>query len=743
MHNHIFKMRFLIFAILSICVICSNNSENRSENFNVFSANLLNQTNVSVVKNAATVSVSNEIMGKICLKNLTKCEEEDVEYRSSTDRFANFLFSSLPPFDLSQIEGVSRECRIQSKQYIESLANFQMWALRMYDSSAKFPSGVLNGNLNQLGDFDMCLSAASTKHNIQGQYCLAALEVQNPRNSYLSALYQLIHSHNHFKSKLEDPGHRVPRFSSINWALCVPSACSPNDVELGLRNTVQNILDGTEIEVRYEVDPTMCQKKENNAYPRSMFIVLFIFGIILGWEIIATFYDCFAVGNKNKWIMAFSIKENFLSSIKLERAPTDIETVHGIRCVNAILLLVAHKSMAAFYQPAPNRTAFIEYIGRPFSVLGRAASLYTDPFLMMSGLLTTYSLLGRLNKTKKLNIIDEYLNRLFRLVPTLGAVIAFCTFIMPFVDSGPMWNLVVTHHSDICKKYWWRNLMFIHNYFGFGNMCLTHTHHLGIDTQLFFSSPFMIYLIWKWPRKGFFTLTGLAVVATFARFFITYKLNLSNYIHFGTSIQQLFDTADRMYILPAYRSTVYIMGVLLGYVLRNYSKLQLTKAQLNIGNTLALFSFCVSLFGAAFMGKIDYEYNPTDGAWYAAVSPILWCFSFAWVILTWQLGYKNIVGTILSNKIFLLWTKVSYTVYLVQFPVYFYNVGTTKSSNEISFLWMILSLREYIWIIGIAIVLTLTFELPFVKVRNIYLKRKDTKNNAQPVNNIKYKTKNL
>lgn len=62
----------------------------------------------------------------------------------------------------------------------------------------------------------------------------------------------------------------------------------------------------------------------------------------------------------DKWIMAFSIKENFMSSISMERPSTDIETVHGIRCVNAILLLVSHKSMAVFFQPAPNRTAYVE-----------------------------------------------------------------------------------------------------------------------------------------------------------------------------------------------------------------------------------------------------------------------------------------------------------------------------------------------------------------------------------------------
>lgn len=49
-------------------------------------------------------------------------------------------------------------------------------------------------------------------------------------------------------------------------------------------------------------------------------------------------------------------------------------------------------------------------------------------------------------------------------------MILLCTFILPELGSGPMWNLTVTHHANMCKNYWWRNFLFIHNYFGFENM---------------------------------------------------------------------------------------------------------------------------------------------------------------------------------------------------------------------------------------------------------------------------------
>jgi len=65
-------------------------------------------------------------------------------------------------------------------------------------------------------------------------------------------------------------------------------------------------------------------------------------------------------------------------------------------------------------------------------------------------------------------------------------------------------------------------------------MCLTHTHHLGIDTELFAVAPVLILGLWRWPRRGLFTLLLLCTVGTAARYYTTIVNQLSNYIYFGT-----------------------------------------------------------------------------------------------------------------------------------------------------------------------------------------------------------------
>lgn len=197
------------------------------------------------------------------------------------------------------------------------------------------------------------------------------------------------------------------------------------------------------------------------------------------------------------------------------------------------MLVVSHKCMAMFYPPYANRKVMTETLGASWSVLARAASLYTDPFLMLSGMLTAYSLFNKLQKSGKINIWQEYMSRYLRIVPSFAFLILFCTYVLPLTGNGPLWNLVVSHHATICKEYWWRNLLFIHNWFGFSNMCLTHTHHLGIDTELFWISPLLIIGLYKWPKRAFNFIVILAVLSTVARYYVTYSYDLSNYVFFG------------------------------------------------------------------------------------------------------------------------------------------------------------------------------------------------------------------
>lgn len=117
----------------------------------------------------------------------------------------------------------------------------------------------------------------------------------------------------------------------------------------------------------------------------------------------------------------------------------------------------------------------------------------------------------------------------------------------------------------------------------------------------------------------------------------------------------------------------------------------------------------IALVAPAKMGNLNYKYNPYDAAIYAAFSPMSWCTIFAWIIFTTHIGYSStsisnsmtpdqnlirsvsfpisaVISDILSCRLFLVTTRLAYAVYLTQFPIFFFNVGTTKHSGYYHFI---------------------------------------------------------
>ncbi|RZF42114.1 hypothetical protein LSTR_LSTR006707 [Laodelphax striatellus] len=646
----------------------------------------------------------------------------------------NQLMTWLPPF--AAVNSKDPTCRNHSRLFLQKLEDFELWSLKMHDASAKLPSGLLNGNVNQLGDFDQCLSVHESEDNIRGQYCLTDIELKLQPGQHLAIrqIHDLVVSHSAFKSKIGDPGHRVPRFTNINWALCVPASCSASDVQEALMESLQQHLGPTGLRIRAHVDPEMCQQKSESIIPpRSTLLVLVFFILIIGVTSLATFCDNSLQNQKPtsrsmELLQSFSILSNSRKLFSMKRLNDDIASIHGIRTLNAIMLLVSHKSMALFFNPYVNRTGMTEYLGKPWTVIARAASLYTDPFIMLSGLLTTYAFIRQLRQSQSLNISKEIVSRLMRLLPTLGALILFCTFILPWMGSGPYWNLVVKHHAELCKVSWWKNMLFIHNYFGFKNMCLTHTHHVGIDTQLFLISPILIKMVWKWPKQGLVTLFALGTVSTILRFYATYFRSLSLFVHFGNPVSRMFDTADYSYILPTHRLTVYVMGIALGYGLHYWGRdFKLKTGQLTLGWFIALCLLYQSIVSPAKMSDRFYVYDRMDAANYAAFAPITWCLFFSWVIFCAHTGNGGYLCRLFSWKGFQICTRLSYTFYLTQFPVFFYFVGQVRAPMHYSF-FLLFDMKELALIIISSILLTLLFEMPFQNIRSILLKKSSRTN---------------
>lgn len=219
--------------------------------------------------------------------------------------------------------------------------------------------------------------------------------------------------------------------------------------------------------------------------------------------------------------------------VSTEAPKGDIASPHGIRFLNTAMLIISHKCMELDFNPIANRTQMVLSSKSPMTVVVRASYLYTDSFIMLSGMLVAYSFVGRLQRGQNINVLKEIAARYFRVVPPMAALIIFGTFILPLLGSGPQWPMLITYQADLCKQNWWRNFLMIHNWFGFENICMTHTHHVGTDFGLFLSAPFVILFLYKHPKKASVVIFLLALASTVARFYITYAKDMTVYVLFG------------------------------------------------------------------------------------------------------------------------------------------------------------------------------------------------------------------
>nr|CAD7448721.1 unnamed protein product [Timema bartmani] len=137
------------------------------------------------------------------------------------------------------------------------------------------------------------------------------------------------------------------------------------------------------------------------------------------------------------------------------------------------------------------------------------------------------------------------------------------------------------------------------------------------------------------------------------------------------------------YILPSHQATPYMFGIGLGYILhKNNNKIHIPKYLVYGGWLAAACLIYLSFFSMSEVASPEYQYDAVKMSLYYALSPVALSLALCWVILACVTGHGGWLNSALCCGRLTIFSKISYSVYLTQFLVLFYNVGTTKSSQE-------------------------------------------------------------
>lgn len=149
---------------------------------------------------------------------------------------------------------LSSQCKVALSDFLDALGEQRLWASQLLDSTARLPSGILEGTLTELGNFDECLalrqppevggllpSAATAPSPVdpfnRGQYCTVLVKPPLPLRPRLHTVCQrlpvaLAANQSSKTVKLLSASSHQFYYVGLRLGLCTPSRCSQGDVQL-------------------------------------------------------------------------------------------------------------------------------------------------------------------------------------------------------------------------------------------------------------------------------------------------------------------------------------------------------------------------------------------------------------------------------------------------------------------------------------------------------------------------------
>lgn len=510
----------------------------------------------------------------------------------------------------------------------------------MIDAGGKIGSGILHGNINQLGNFDLCTDISTkvkitedTMVRVKGKYCLAHLDIQ-ATDENLKYLMHLINGKSLLRSTINDPSHFVPRFTTFVWGVCVPAACTVEDVQEFLEASLEDY-NSTGIRLNIKIDEENCYVAQMVHWDKLLKENYEIVGIlacvssVLVVVVLATLNQCWnhwrganivieildgqngpkegedeeimislngsggepggdeeeekkrkstnhsyllpePHGLLNALILQFSLKETWPQLTSIKEG--EIECLNGIKAIAAIGLFFILKVLQLVRAPYSNRVDLTEILNSSWTLLLRSPVLLMDVFLILSGFLASYSLLKGLKESGKFHFVSSIFGKLIRMLPLIALATLFQAHIWPHLGSGPQWNEIVGTNSKLCAEKWWKNLLFVQTGDKIEESCDPASYQFAVQMGLFLIAPGIIWVMRKRPHIGLGVFGAFNALSVAMRFSQTQSNRLAPVFYHGIKMTQIYRTMDMDHGSIIHRATPFINGIGLGFVVIEFGR---------------------------------------------------------------------------------------------------------------------------------------------------------------------------
>ncbi|XP_076810331.1 nose resistant to fluoxetine protein 6-like [Clavelina lepadiformis] len=626
-----------------------------------------------------------------------------------------------------------KTCRRQWLTFINDLQS-QPYALRMADSWGRKQSGILDGNVEWMGNYYECIEAKGPDFN--GKWCQAFMD----------------HKHEPNMDQLSRPP---------SVGICVPSGCSENSIKKIFREILSfksNIKTGNTTLLNVQCPLTTEQLEWSAADTLGIAVTC----VVIVLNLIGTFVDFITRRNNTKdnyatksqptkrprlltkMVLCFSMISNGEKLLTTNSSGGSLGILNGIRFLSTAWVALGHVfmdgQMGIAYLLSPKRylkskIVFMPIINFYYSV---------DTFFLLGGLLVSYLGMKQLTTTNgRMNIALTYIHRFIRITPAYAYVILFSMGILKWLGSGPQWSNYPLLPHYVCQDVWWTNLLYVSNFFPSLNMCMAWCWYLAVDMQFYLLTPFILLATYRWPRVGislmvFIAIASMAVCGILSALgpIQPFALIISQNIGLLNILSDIptYDMKFRydIYFLPWARLHVYMIGMLTGYVLfATKGKLTIPKWLVVLGWLASAGSCFAIIFGLYPQTSTDTDLDTGLAIIYNAFERPVYGLCLSWMIIACTSGYGGPVTKFLNWKIFNPLSRLTFSFYLVHclvLIVYLVNRNNMIHCQTIDFIFTYIG--SFFISLALAFLLCLTIEWPTMELAKVLLpsKRGDPSN---------------
>uniref|UniRef100_A0A336KVN6 CSON000342 protein n=1 Tax=Culicoides sonorensis TaxID=179676 RepID=A0A336KVN6_CULSO len=653
---------------------------------------------------------------------------------------------------------ITEKCREKIHETKNGVLRKELWGFKLIDASGRHESGFVWGNNYWTSSKELCqvLNEGSTIH-LSARYHRNNHANLSSSKPPFSVNYQVVHVRH---SSLYQIEQKIYDKNILHIGLCFPSACSSNETAL----LVEQVFKTNEEE--YEIigkNYTFLTSKVAETSERALsnvFLILTIIGLTIIFLLILigtiytkcvrkSFWQDFVLTqdngiveangknikieqnsrkNKNKsflddFLTSFSIIDNFEKLYSLKLNQKTLSVIHGLRGIGMVWIISAHIYFFSFGS-IDNMQLAMNFAGLVIAQPMLNAAINVDTFFALSGFLLAYSFFQHIKETegkaakKPLTILFKgIITRYLRLVIPYIPAFLFTASLAFYLKDVSSYHFI--EQNDVnCERYWWRNFLFINNWWPMEEMCMVSSWYLSADFQCFLISILLLTISLRFPKTIFTIFVIMFVSASAYSGYVGWTEN------FSYMLDVQFNTINTLYYPTHTRIGGYFVGVAAGWIFVRLPKdFIVNKIKVAFGWIFAL-AITVSLFLAQTF-RVENQYL---GMFFAGFCRPLWAAAMMWIVIMCSRGYGGFITKLLNAEALIRLSRLSFSAYLINPILIFFVSMISDVPFHLELVSTTITLFGYVYLIYLlAEVFALLFEYPFVQLIKKILNRIENK----------------